>query len=109
MQRQSYLSLQKGDATAIARMDAITIEAINQYFDLLKDVLEKNNLEKSLGQIYNVDESGLSLEHRPPKVVTLKGQKKVKCCTSGDKSQITVVGYINAGYPSFCNLQGQNT
>ena len=76
MQRQSYLSLQRGDATAIAHMDAIAIEAINQYFDLLKDVLEKNNLEKFPGQIYNVDESGLALEHHPPKVVTLKGQKR---------------------------------
>ena len=96
MQRQSYLSLRKGDATAIVRMEAISIGAINQYFDLLNDVLEKNNLKQSPGQIYNVDESGMALEHRPPKVVTLKGQKKVKCRTSGDKSQITVVGCVSA-------------
>ena len=38
----------------------------------------------------------MALEHRPTKVITLKGQKKVKCRTSGDKSQITVVGCINA-------------
>ena len=77
-------------------MDAISVDAINQYFDLLNDVLEKNNLKESPGQIYNVNESGMALEHRPPKLVTLKGQKKVKCRTSGDKSQITVVGCINA-------------
>ena len=56
-------------------MDAITVDAINQYFDLLNDVLEKNSLKQSPGQIYNADESGMALEHRPPKVVTLKGQK----------------------------------
>ena len=38
----------------------------------------------------------MALEHRPPKVVTLKGQKKVKCRMSGDKSQITVVGCVSA-------------
>ena len=27
-------------------------------------------------QIYNVDETGLAYEHRPQKVVTLKGKKK---------------------------------
>ena len=35
-------------------------------------------------------------KHRPPKVVTLKGLKKVICHTSGDKSQITVVGCVSA-------------
>ena len=38
----------------------------------------------------------MALEHHSPKLVTLKGQKKVKCRTSGDKSQITVVSCINA-------------
>ena len=28
------------------------------------------------GQIFNVDESGMPLEHRAPKVVARKGQKK---------------------------------
>ena len=44
MKRQPYLSLRKGDATAHDRMDAITPAAIKHYFDLLKEVLEKNKL-----------------------------------------------------------------
>lgn len=40
------------------------------YFDLLKGVLQDNNLMNSLGQIYNVDESGMPLNHCAPKVVT---------------------------------------
>ena len=57
-------------------MEAISVDAINQYFDLLNDILEKNTLKQSPGQIYNVvDESGMALEHWPPKVVTLKGRK----------------------------------
>lgn len=54
MKRQPYLSLHKGDATAHDRMDAVTPTAINHYFDLLKEVLEKNKLTQSAAQIYNV-------------------------------------------------------
>ena len=48
------------------------------------------------GQVYNVDETGMPLDHRPPKVLAVKGQKKVRYCTSGNKSQITVIGCVNA-------------
>ena len=38
----------------------------------------------------------MPLDHQSPRVVARKRKKKVKCCTSGNKSQITIVGYINA-------------
>ena len=70
MERQSHLSLRKGDATANVQMDCLSPETMKQYFDLLKDVLEENDLMESPGQIYNVDETGMLLDHRPPKIVT---------------------------------------
>lgn len=96
MKRHPYLSLRKGDATAIDRMNAVTPAAINHYFDLLKEVLDKYKLMQYPGQIYNVDETGLAYEHRPQKIVTLKGQQKVRCCTTSNKSQTTVVACVNA-------------
>ena len=39
-----------------------------------------------------MDETGVPLEPQPPKVVAKRGQKKVRCCTSGQKAQITVIG-----------------
>lgn len=36
-----------------------------------------------MSQIYNVDEAGMPLDHRPPKIVMKKGQKKVCRRTSG--------------------------
>ena len=39
---------------------------------------------------------GLPLDHKPSKVLTLKGTKKVHCRTSGNKTQITVLAYANA-------------
>ena len=96
MKRHPYLSLRKGDATGVDRMDAITPAAINHYFDLLKEVLDEYKLMNCPGQIYNVDETGLAYEHRPQKLVTLKGQQKVRCRTANNKSQITVVACVNA-------------
>jgi hypothetical protein len=103
MARQSQLSLRlrKGDATANVRMDCLNPEAMKQYFDLLKDVLEENDLMDSPGQIYNVDETGMLLDHRLPKIVTKKGQKSVRCRTSGNKNQITVIGCVSASGPLF--------
>ena len=45
---------------------------------------------------YNVDESEMPLHHCTPKVVTQKGQKKVRVRTTGEKSQITIVGCASA-------------
>ena len=42
--------------------------------------------------IYNVDETGMPLNHRPPNVVAKCGQKN----STGDKSQVTVVGCVSA-------------
>jgi len=43
-----------------------------------------------------VDESGVPLDHRFPRALARRGQKKVRYCSSGNKSQVTVVGCINA-------------
>lgn len=43
-----------------------------------------------------MDESGLPLDHKPPKVIALRGTKKVHCHTSGNKMQITVLACANA-------------
>lgn len=70
--------------------------AIEEYFDILKDVLKEHSLFDKPAQIYNVDESGMPLEHHPPHVVVKRGQRKVRCRTSGNKKQVTVVASVNA-------------
>ena len=110
LERQSHLCLRKGDPTANVRMDAMANkEALDNYFKLLKEVMEENDLMDKPGQIYNVDESGMPLDHRPPRVLTTKREKKVRYRTSGNKSQITVIGCVNAAGqtipPLFANLR----
>ena len=49
-------------------------ETIDHYFSLLKDTLSTHALLDKPSQIYNVDESGVTLNPRPPKVVTTRGR-----------------------------------
>ena len=95
MMRQPQLSLHKGDPTANVRMNCLNKETMDKYFDLLKDTLVENNLMESPNQIYNVDETGMLLNHTAPKIITRRGHKNVRYRTSGNKSQITVIGCVS--------------
>ncbi len=97
LERNPSLRLRKGDSTCTARMSAMeNKEAIESYFDVLKYVLDEHGLQDRPAQIYNVDESGVPLDHRAPRVLVKKGQRKVRYRTSGNKNQVTVVGCVNA-------------
>lgn len=92
LRRNKKLSLRAGDATASTRMNAINKKNMRRYFKLLKSVYDEFDFQNSPERIYNMDETGVPLDPRPPKVVAEKGKKKVRYRCSGLKSQITVVG-----------------
>ena len=78
---------------AQSRANAVNAKSMKQYY---KETLKKHDLFNCPRYIWNMDESGLPLDHKPPKVITLKGQKKVHCKTSGNKMQITVLACASA-------------
>ena len=94
--RQPDLSLRRGDTTAHVRMNSVNSETMMQYFSLLNDVMSEYELHSKPSQIYNVDESGIPFDPRPPNVVTTKGTKKVRYRASGRKGQVTIVGCASA-------------
>ena len=63
------------------RMDAMNKDTMDHYFALLSDTLTTRGLLDKPSQIYNVDESGVPLNPRPPKVITAKGRETKKCDT----------------------------
>ena len=77
-------------------MNCLTKEMISDYFDLLKEVLTESQLLNSPNRIYNVDETGITLDGHAPRIVAKKGQKKVRYRTSGNKTQITVIACVSA-------------
>ena len=92
LEQQKDISLRQGDTTAHVRMDAMNKETVEHYFSLLLDVLSSHDLLNKPAQIYNVDETGVPLHPRPPKLVSPKGRemKKVQYRCSGRKGQITM-------------------
>ena len=61
----------------------------------LKKILIKYNLKEAPSRIYNVDEKGLTTEHKPPKIVT-SSFYKAQAITGGKSSITTVIGCGNA-------------
>ena len=96
LQRWPQLSLRKGDSFAVVREEASTYDVFKNYFDLLEGVLTKHGLKNKPSQIYNCDESGMPLQHKVPKVLSVKGAKKVRQVSSGNKTQITILGCASA-------------
>ena len=92
LKRNPSLSLRAGDATAGIRMDAINTENLKNYFDQLRSIFDDFDFDNHPEAVYNMDETGVPLEPRPPKVVAQKGKKKIRYQTSGQKQQITVIG-----------------
>ena len=94
--RWPQISLRKGDSFPIAREKMTTHGVLESYFNMLEETLEEYNLKDKPAQIYNCDELGMPLEHKLPKTISLKGSKKVRQITSGNKTQITVLGCVSA-------------
>ena len=67
-----------------------------KYFKLLEETLTEHDLINKPSRIYNMDETGMPLDHKQPKRIAPKGMRKVHGLVSGDKSQITVVACANA-------------
>jgi len=58
-------------------MGAMNEDTLNQYFDLLEETLKQNNLLNSPMKPYNVDETGIPLDPKTPRIVTVKEQRSI--------------------------------
>ncbi|KAJ8306526.1 LOW QUALITY PROTEIN: hypothetical protein KUTeg_017071 [Tegillarca granosa] len=57
----------------------------------LSMIRAKSASKETPQRIYNIDETGLSLEHSPPKIISAKDTKP-QACTSSRSSNITIIG-----------------
>ena len=94
--QKRLLILRKGDSTSFLRMDAMNKDTLKQYFSLLEDTVKENDLINSPTKLYNVDKTGIPLDPKTPRIVTVKGTRKVRYQSIGRKGQITVVACGNA-------------
>ena len=67
--RWSELKVVKPRSLEVARAKAANVENVSKYFQELEKTLDKYQLKDKPHLLYNVDEKGLTINHRPPNVV----------------------------------------
>ena len=96
-QRNTGFSLRVAASLSRARLENTTSKVMEEYFDVLEETFAENDLIDKPCRIFNMDESGLPLAPKPPKLLCKKGSRAFNSVNSGDKSQIIVVGCVSAG------------
>lgn len=98
--RHQNLSVRTPEATSIHRAIGFNAQKVKIFFDTLKSLLFDSTGQRLIPEvnIYNVDESGYSICHKPTKVVATKGKKNIGSLTSAEKGKtVTAVCCVSAG------------
>ena len=96
MNRWHELKVLKPRSLVIARAKCGTNENVEKYFESLEEVINKYGLQSKPHLIFNVDEKGLTSNHKPPNVVSGIECHTTSAVTSGKSSTTTVLGCGNA-------------
>ena len=94
LKRHSNITFLKPRSLSMCRAKAVTKENIDTYFSNLKSIMDKYNLHEKPELIYNIDETGFSPEHSPPRIATIKGHTP-QAVTSPRSSMVTCIGACN--------------
>jgi hypothetical protein len=95
LRRHPELSIRSPEPTSICRAIGFNQPSVKRFFDAYKAELLKSTFDAS--RIYNMDETGLTVVHRPQKVLAKRGQKQVGKMVSGEKGQtVTVICAFSA-------------
>ena len=73
------------------RAEALSLEVVNNYFNLLENTLSQDNLLSKPRQVYDCDETFLPLNENKDKVVALRNAKSVYSQAMGTTEHITML------------------
>ena len=97
--RHPEVVLRAPEPLSYVRLAATQQPILEKYCDLLQCTLEEYGLMNKPTQIYNLDESGVPLDTKPPLIATKHGQKHPCAPVTGDRKQISVLACCSAaGY-----------
>jgi len=95
LRRHAEISIRCPEATSIGRVIGFNRPNVNRFFEAYRAELEKGTFDAS--RIYNMDETGLTVVHRPTKIIAKRGQKQVGKVVSGERGQtVTAVCAFSA-------------
>ena len=83
MKRHSLLSVRVAETKSIQRAIGFNRAKVNRFFEELQKVMFDNSDSQLIPavNIFNVDESGLTICHKPGKVISQKGKRSVGSLT----------------------------
>jgi hypothetical protein len=95
--KPSNLSLRTPEATNMTRVAGFTRPEVMRFFEMYKSIRDKHKITE--GQIFNIDETGVSTVQTPRKIVAQRGMKQAGRITSAERGKdITVVGTLECNW-----------
>lgn len=97
LKRHGNLSIRQPEGMSIGRAIGFNKEKTKRFYELLKSLLfDGETLVVPDSNIYNVDDTGLTICQKPQKMVAEKGKRCVATLTSAEKGRtVTVICCVN--------------
>ena len=95
LKRWPELKVVKPKKLTISRAKSASNEVLSKYYTELGNILSTNNLTNKPERIYNTDETGVSTEHSPPRIVC-NVETNPQAVTSPRGSTVTCIAAGNA-------------
>ena len=95
LERWPEFCVRKPRSLEATRAKSATRPVIDRYFQELEKILVFNGFKDRPNAIFNVDEKGLSMDHKPPHIISGVTYKP-QAVTSGKSKTVTVIGVGNA-------------
>nr|XP_022294764.1 uncharacterized protein LOC111104888 [Crassostrea virginica] len=92
--RWSELKVVKSRSLEVARAKAANVENVSKYFQELEKTLDKYQLKDKPHLLYNENEMGLTINHRPPNVVAGIETKTITLLSCGNAEGHAIPPYF---------------